>query len=385
MRTYAAALALLLVALAACGTTTPSVTTEPSGETGPAGRTASSDGWRRVDGLPLSPRTDPVVAWTGEEVVVVGGNTGWVCPPAADCAFPTELVADGAAWDPATRTWRAIADAPVPVVAGWTCEPCSATVGGRVVVDASDLWTERWLAYDPRSDAWQELGPPPVDVDLAQHDGTRVWALRGREVVSWDPLSGDVRVERTYDVAPRLDDPRLVLTDVGPVVTGVRYDDVAPDEPTLALADIPDGDGWRRVTSGQVGWFHREVAGTVVGPESGGGDGGEVNGWDRWYPSGGLLDPATGAWEPLDVPEPSGRAQWHVEAYGPGELVTAGHYRDLAAGTGWEWVGRPASELDTELSSTWAGEVLFVLGGVDEERGYDAPSPPEAWTWTPPA
>ena len=50
-------------------------------------------GWERLPAVPLSPRTDPVVAWTGTEVVVVGGNTGWVCPPNADCAGPTDLAA----------------------------------------------------------------------------------------------------------------------------------------------------------------------------------------------------------------------------------------------------------------------------------------------------
>lgn len=343
--------------------------------------TAPVPAWERLDDPPLSPRTDPVVAWTGREVLVVGGNTGGVCPPGADCAFPTELVADGAAWDPATGAWRPIAPAPVPLLSGWACQPCTAVVGGRVVVDASTLDRERWLAYDPARDAWSELDPPGFEVDLRQHDPDRVWGLREDRVVSWDPVSGRVRTERTYDVSPRLDDAHVILTGAGPVVAGVRYGDAAPDEPTLGLVDLPDGEGWRRVTSGQIGWFVTEVAGQVVGPEPGGADGGEVDGWDRWYPAGGLLDPRTGDWRPLDVPEQAG-SRWQLEAYGDDVVVTAGHHRDLAGGGGWVALGAPDSDLDSSLTEVWAGDRLFVWGGVDDAAGYERPGGPEAWTWT---
>lgn len=43
--------------------------------------------------VPLSPRTDPVVAWTGTEVLVVGGNTGFVCPHNADLSGETPVEA----------------------------------------------------------------------------------------------------------------------------------------------------------------------------------------------------------------------------------------------------------------------------------------------------
>ena len=344
----------------------------------------AAPGWERAGSPPLSARTDPVVAWTGEEVIVVGGNTGWVCPPNADCMVPTDLSSDGAAWNPTTGRWREIAEAPLPLLSGWSCQPCSATVGGRVVVDASTVERERWLAYDIAADSWSRIAPPGVEVDLVQKDGERIWALRGTDVVSWDPATGEVRVERPYDVAPRLDDPRLLLTRAGPVVTGFRYDDAAPDEPALALADLPSSAGWRRVTTGQIGWFHAVVAGKVVGPESGSADGGEVDGWDRSYPQGGMLDPGTGVWEPFDVPGPAGREGWSVTAFGQTQLVTSGSFRDLAGDKEWTATGRPDSRLDSSLSVVWAGDRLFVWGGVDDEQGYDAPAGPEAWTWVPP-
>ena len=39
----------------------------------------------------------------------------------------------------------------------------------------------------------------------------------------------------------------------------------------------------------------------VVWPMSGSADGGEVNGWGRPYPFGGVLDPAAMTWSPLPV------------------------------------------------------------------------------------
>ena len=380
-----AAATTVLGVLAGCGEASP---TAPAGADAPA----TTGQWQAAGTGPLSARTDPFLGWTGEEVLVIGGNTGWVCPPTADCVKPEpgQFASDGAAWNPTTGEWRPIADLPVPIYTGWSFGLTdSAVLDGQVVVH--DRSQEAWLRYDVAADAWSELDPPgPGFTDLSQDDGTRIWGLRGDEVVSWEPVSGRVRVERSYDVSPRLDDPRLVLTEVGPVVTGVRYDDVAPDEPTLELADLPDGDGWRRVTSGQIGWFYASVAGQVVGPEAGGADGGEVNGWDRWYPSAGMLDPTTGEWAPLDVPQwplPSAD-DWHVTAYGDDVLVTGGHYRDLAHDGEWLRLGRPDSTLDASLSSVWAADRLFVWGGIDDEDGYDAPAVPdasEAWTWTPPA
>jgi hypothetical protein len=366
----------LALVLAACGSTSA-----------PTGAISRAGTWTRAAEVPLSPRTDAVVAWTGTEVLVVGGNTGWICPPNADCMAPTALVADGAAWDPQAGTWRRIAEAPVDLLAGWYCQPCAATVGGRVVVDASDQSGPRWLAYDPETDAWQRLETPDARIDLSQHDDTRIWGFRGKEIVSWEPISGDVRVERTYDETPRLDDPRLVLTDVGPVVSGVRYDDAGPHEPTITQVDLPDGDGWRRVTTGQIGWLSASVAGRVVGPESGGADGGEVDGWGHWYPQGGMLDPQTGKWSPLDVPDWTGLSTngWNPQAFGDDEIVSGGHYRDLGAGGPWIRMGRPDTGLDSHLSAVWAGDRLVVLGGADDDQGYDHPAEPELWSWLPPA
>ncbi|MDR7254902.1 hypothetical protein J2X46_003900 [Nocardioides sp. BE266] len=363
----------------------------PTDRAGTDGSTIpATGGWERASAPPLSPRSDPFVTWTGEEVLVVGGTTGTICGPNADCVEPDPgaFVADGAAWDPATDTWRPITPAPAAVWSGWGFGSVDAAVLDGVVV-LYDRQQDVWLSYDVAADRWTVLEPPgPGFLDLSQHDGSRIWGLRRDAVVSWDPRTGEVRTERTYAETPRLDDPRLVLTDVGPVVTGVRYDDPAPDEPTLAQVDLPDGDGWRRVTTGQIGWFYAEVAGLVVGSEPGGADGGEVNGWGRWYPQGGVLDPRTGDWRALDVPDGTGWStdDWRPQVFGDTEVVTSGHFRDLADSSGrWLRTGRPDTDVSGgNLAATWAGDRLAVLGGTTTRGDRYQLVAPELWLWTPP-
>lgn len=75
---------------------------------------------------PLTARSSAMGVWTGTEVLVVGGEPKSTCPPGGDCTAPDyEPLADGAAYDPETATWRTLADAPLsmsgnarPVVVG---------------------------------------------------------------------------------------------------------------------------------------------------------------------------------------------------------------------------------------------------------------------------
>jgi hypothetical protein len=367
----------LVLPLAACG---PGAAPKEPG-TAP---TATSAGWERVEGFPLSPRTDPVVAWTGSEVIVVGGNTGWVCPPHADCTSPTELASDGAAYDPATRSWRSLEPAPVGLWNSWGGGWDSALVGDVLVVRGTKNAT--WQGYDVAGDTWSTLTPPAGFDGQLSASGGRLWALSDHRIMSWDPATDDVRVEASYTPARPLQDAQLFVTPAGPVLSGSRYHDVAPDEPTLTQVDVPDAaGGWRRFVTGQVGWLSHWDGARLVGVEPGEVDGGEVNGWDRAYPCAGTLDPVTGDWQPLDVPTRDWQSDdWEVSAAAGTRIVSYGQLLDTTTGT-WLRVGRPESHLDHNLTATWAGDRLFVVGGVDEEVGFESPGGPEAWLWTPPA
>jgi hypothetical protein len=120
--------------------------------------------WKELSTPPLSPRETPTGFWTGEVVMLVGGSDAPPCPPTAACTVPKVApVADGAAYDPATGAWRAIADAPVGF--SWA-EP-------ELIDGSAYLWIagengrpnapSAFLAYRIGDDRWDELEMPTAD------------------------------------------------------------------------------------------------------------------------------------------------------------------------------------------------------------------------------
>ncbi len=177
MRRAPALLALLaLLALAACG-----------------GDDAA--GWERVETPPLSPRVAAVTFSAGTEAFVVGGDTE-PCHPAASCVMPrVPPLADGAAFDAATGTWRRIADAPVPF------EWAEVEVFG----DSAYLWitgsvrpgtSTAFLAYRIREDRWDTL-PLPA---LSRRPNAYEVGRAGRRILAatWTD-AGDTVPEQVFD------------------------------------------------------------------------------------------------------------------------------------------------------------------------------------------
>ena len=172
-----AAVALLLLALTGCGDAAPS--------------TAGGPMWTALPDPPVSPRDGSHAAWTGEEVLFLGGRTGDLCPPNASCSTPEKTARDGAGYNPSRGTWRRLALAPVdlPVYGP------SATVGDQVFL----LVADRLHVYDASDDAWSLREPPPGPRDgrwhLAAADG-RVIALRQSQRTAYaadqvlDPKTG---------------------------------------------------------------------------------------------------------------------------------------------------------------------------------------------------
>jgi hypothetical protein len=70
--------------------------------------TGQAPRWHQVADMPLSPRWLPLVAWTGDEAIVVGGLTGSTVGVGQDAT----TLADGAAYEPEAGTWRTTAPAP---------------------------------------------------------------------------------------------------------------------------------------------------------------------------------------------------------------------------------------------------------------------------------
>lgn len=167
----------------------------------------AADRWRVLPAAPLLPRRLAAGAWTGEELVVWGGI--------AQDGAELDARADGAAYSPASDTWRPLPDAPLDGRgrhhAVWTGS--SLLVMGGASEYASGLVADA-AAYDPSADRWARIAEVP--------DGGRVAASAewtGDELLLWGGERG-------------VDGGR------GPTATGVAYD--------------PASDTWRRMAQGPL-------------------------------------------------------------------------------------------------------------------------------------
>jgi hypothetical protein len=124
--------------------------------------------WRTLAPSPLTARAGAVTAWTGSEVLIWGGST--VGAPGTQ---PVGGATPPGAYNPAADTWREIPSGPL---------------GG--MSDAAGAWTGRELviwggagsgaAFDPCTDRWRRIAPAPIE---PRGSVTPVWT--GSEVLIW--------------------------------------------------------------------------------------------------------------------------------------------------------------------------------------------------------
>lgn len=140
----------------------------------------AGESWRELPAGPLAVADDAAV-WTGEEVIVWGG-------PGRNGAGSV-----GAAYDPASDVWRTIARAPIRLNQFdlvWT--------GEEVIAFGALLDRRNWsnsrraigAAYDPASDSWRELAPSrliPQATTAAWLDGRLIAYDYGGKWQAYDP------------------------------------------------------------------------------------------------------------------------------------------------------------------------------------------------------
>ncbi|MDF1597733.1 MAG: hypothetical protein P1T08_16760 [Acidimicrobiia bacterium] len=116
----------------------------------------TTDRWRAIRESPIAPRTGHQTVWTGEEMIIWGGR-GSCAGKDSTCV---EDLTDGAAYNPATDTWRTLptsGDLQSSAVAVWD--------GDQILFWSQDECTRRCLvgeAYDPQTDFWLQLPDPPA-------------------------------------------------------------------------------------------------------------------------------------------------------------------------------------------------------------------------------
>lgn len=221
----------------------------------------ATDRWRTLEPGPLGNRYHHTAVWTGEEMIVWGGVS-----PSGVNAPVEDVHADGAAFDPRRERWRAIAPAPLAPrrghVAVWTGEEMIVWGGARLLRPIRKE-RERLLydgaAYDPERDRWRWLAPariarPPTSIAVEEVQPHAFWTREA--MIVWTPYGGALYEPRS-DTWERIPPPppeirkfrregsavwtgeRLIVWggDVGPFVTeGAAYD---PE--TRRWAALPEG------------------------------------------------------------------------------------------------------------------------------------------------
>lgn len=347
---------------------------EPAAPAGGGSRSTGS--FEPIATSPLGPRAGAVGVWTGTELVVAGGTTTPPCPPNADCAYGPgygDVLADAAAYDPGTDTWRELAEAPTSFAGGyalWT---------GDEMLVVSDRLT---LSYDPAANSWQRLDDVPDAVYggglVATDDGPVRFSYQQRprhdEVTDWrlDPATGEWEAlpadpfAESYDRSMAWHDGRLWLLSMD-----VEHHFEAHEGAPSRIA-VLDGDEWTVVDeeTPDLVYEQRVVAmgDHLIVPTSSWSGSGETQ----------VLDPASGEWTSIpSAAEQTGCRLGHPLA---GPSWVAGGRGLVAPATGDALAVPPCRGLEEPAVVAWAGERLVVWGGIG--AGYKDNSA-AGLVWTP--
>ncbi|GAB3665205.1 hypothetical protein GCM10027589_29670 [Actinocorallia lasiicapitis] len=359
----------LLIPLAACSSGTEKMPADAPFT--PSSRPHASGAVWKLPQAPVESRIGHVAVWSGREMIVWGGigdgdrdrnvrGEEWV--------YGRPLV-DGAAYDPATETWRKIATGPLTARTGAVAVMTATTVfvwGGQTPAGRGPALSDG-AEYDPVGDSWKPLPPAPV----ALRSGPAVvWT--GTEVLLWGGLGGHddwqedgaayapaTRTWRKLSAAPLRFDYEAQT-----VWTGREMIAIADDPGHTAAAFDPAANTWRRLPAlgkGYQGFGHRDpvwISDRVVSqsriPEE--------------YPSR-SLDPTTARWTDLAVPDrPKNSSLEGMSFATPKGILTWNGSQPAVLYTpspaAWRQIAVPDRLPYRERASlVWTGTDLIVFGG----------------------
>lgn len=264
--------------------------------------------WAEMPQAPLGPRTQPAGVWTGSELIVWGG---------ADFTtqYPYESYDDGAAYDPATGTWRLLPPAPIDAR-----QPFAVWTGQEMIVWGNQSREQRRVdgaAYDPALDSWRRIADAPAELT----DAAASWT--GEEMIVF-----------------------------GAALHGGNFPET---DTAIAIAYDPVSDSWRRLPDSDIDTNASSAAWI----------GDRLLAWDYNLESQ-VYDPVTDTWTragsvPTDECEDVPSTVVVGDAFGRlcGALVTFDGERGV-----WHPIGLPIKPFFPEELYA-AGETLLVVGVAD--------------------
>jgi Galactose oxidase, central domain len=136
---------------------------DPAGTNDGYAYNPSTRAWRRLPPSPVSPRKGEAVSWTGHELILWSGALGEFSPSSVGFEDPAnELASDGAAYNPATNTWRRLSRSPITprqdAAAVWSGQEVL-IIGGNTRDKSGLKWfIVRWLIGDSDDPDEYEVG-----------------------------------------------------------------------------------------------------------------------------------------------------------------------------------------------------------------------------------
>ncbi len=307
--------------------------------------------WREVASAPLSPRLSTLATWTGTEALFWGGTVP-DCIRDGSCGPATPRQSQGVAYDPASQTWRRLADAPFDADGGVP----HIQVNGQFLVEDANL---RWWSFVSDSDRWIRLPDPPealVSTSVTSQ-GPLMYALGnglGDQVQVFDTNTNRWSSLPPSPNTPKLADRILLATPAGLVAIGRSFGESPDGNIPIYRVEFFDGQDWNRIGD-KIPWatlccWHWTGARLLVPDVAAG----LVPSLEK------VGVPAVTMPESSQFPPPS-RTWSQVVRSGPMLAWSGNVYDDRDQSTGR--LGRPFGAPEDIAAAVWADHELIVILG----------------------
>lgn len=360
-------IALALLVLAGCS--------EAPGSPPGSSREAASGPLRTIARAPVPARTSHVAAWTGEEMVVWGGQGALEksADPKETPRMYARLLTDGAAYDPKADKWRRIAAGPLT---GRTAQNVVWT-GSLLLIWGGDAQRKKLkdgAAYDPATDTWTALPGAPAARSGAQTawTGTEALFIGGSGSspeggVAYNPAT---RTWRALPTAPVHSYDWALSTWTGKEL--LLFTEMSASTGVMGAAYDPVRDTWRKIPKGPVAagsasgvvWAGDRAVFFSTSPERL--DGGRTHPWPHPLDPGGFYLPEGDRWERMPL-APSETAGYGTPMPVGRKVVQWGGTGDAAVydldEARWQKVSLPETPWRESPSLIWSGTEVIAWGG----------------------
>jgi hypothetical protein len=290
----------------------------------------ATDTWETIPGAPLSPRTGHVAVWTGKYMLIWGGRNG------------AGLLADGALYDPVTRLWVSTPVSP-PFSPTPRANATAIWTGNEVLIYGGETATPgpttTGALLEPELGRWRGMstvGAPP----LGRREENRAAVWTGSHFLVWHP-DGGARYEpdlnlwtpiATAGQPERRRSHSAVWTGTELLIWGgVFYDPFFQD----GAAYNPMTDTWRALATAGAPSARENALAVWTGHE--------MVVWSgtfgiasTWVQDGAMYDPTRDSWRPMSAAGAPEYGRTRVEMVWSGQAVHffGGYNGDLNAGSG---------------------------------------------------